>query len=202
MNKIDVDLLRRNIKSLMHRNGIDYDYELARMINVSQSTMFKLMSGQVKEPKYSTIISLAEALSTTPEELIKKDFSKGVMNYKKTRYAQHVPLMGYAGYVAWVTQDHDAYAIHCDGTDLMPRIKNGEFIIIEPNTEYQPGDEVYIKLQNGDERVETFLYDSAGLMTFMSINETPPPLRLSRNDIQAIHYIAGIAKPALWTKTI
>ena len=198
-------IIKNLVKNIGHLLFVKYKgnlSEFGRDIKVPQSTLFRLLNEEMPDPKYSLIRAVANGLDVGIVDLVEGDMINKT-SPKKILRAQYISVLnGDKGYVKAVSNDKEAYAIHCDGTDLMPRIKAGEFIIIEPNTEFQPGDEVYITLQNGDERVETFLYDSAGLMTFMSINETPPPLRLSRNDIQAIHYIAGIAKPALWTKTI
>ena len=45
--------------------------------------------------------------------------------------------------------------------------------------------------------VKTYLYSRGGVVTFMSINEEHPPIKLDENEIEKIHYVAGIAKESL-----
>lgn len=80
---------------------------------------------------------------------------------------------------------------------MMPRIKEGEFVIVEPNHDYAPGDEVLVVTQDGEFMVKTFLFERDGLFHLMSVNEDHPPVRVSRENIEKIHYVAGIAKSAL-----
>ena len=56
------------------------------------------------------------------------------------------------------TRDKNTYALRCVGTSMMPRIRDGEFVIIEPNTEVQPGDDVMVMSKSGKVMVKTFLY--------------------------------------------
>ncbi|CDL28589.1 putative phage transcriptional regulator [Escherichia coli MP021017.5] len=45
--------------------------------------------------------------------------------------------------------------------------------------------------------VKTFLFERDGLFHLMSVNEDHPPVRVPRENIEKIHYVAGIAKSAL-----
>src|SRR5574343_1279526 len=39
------------------------------------------------------------------------------------------------GYINYPSKDDQAYALRCIGDSMRPRIKNGEFVIVEPNNE-------------------------------------------------------------------
>jgi phage repressor protein C with HTH and peptisase S24 domain len=102
------------------------------------------------------------------------------------------------GYIDWPTSDPDAYAIECSGDSMRPRIKHGEFVIIEPNHPIQPGEEVMVKSKDGRVMVKEMAYKSAGRYTLLSVNEAHGKIVLNEDDIDKIHYVAGIAKKSMW----
>lgn len=102
------------------------------------------------------------------------------------------------GYIDWPTSDPDAYAIECSGDSMRPRIKHGEFVIIEPNHPIQPGEEVMVKSKDGRVMVKELAYKSAGRYTLLSINEAHGKITLHEDEIDKMHYVAGIAKKSMW----
>jgi transcriptional regulator with XRE-family HTH domain len=102
------------------------------------------------------------------------------------------------GYIDWPTTDPDAYAIECAGDSMRPRIKHGEFVIIEPNHPIQPGEEVMVKSKDGRVMVKELAYKAVGRYTLLSINESHGKISLSEDEIDKIHYVAGIAKKSMW----
>lgn len=102
------------------------------------------------------------------------------------------------GYIEWRSNDANAYALRCWGRSMTPRVKDGEFVIIEPNHPWVPGDEVMVKALDGRVMVKQFLYERDGQIHLASINETHGIISLRRDEIEKIHYVAGIAKSALW----
>jgi phage repressor protein C with HTH and peptisase S24 domain/DNA-binding transcriptional regulator YiaG len=102
------------------------------------------------------------------------------------------------GYIDWPTSDPDAYAIECSGDSMRPRIKHGEFVIVEPNHPIQPGEEVMVKSKDGRVMVKELAYKSAGRYTLLSINEAHGKITLHEDEIDKMHYVAGIAKVSMW----
>ncbi|CAN7418205.1 S24 family peptidase [Paraburkholderia hospita] len=102
------------------------------------------------------------------------------------------------GYIDWPTTDPDAYAIECSGDSMRPRIKHGEFVIIEPNHPIQPGEEVMVKSKDGRVMVKELAYKAGGRYTLLSINESHGKIVLEESNIDKIHYVAGIAKKSMW----
>ncbi|NVI06380.1 helix-turn-helix domain-containing protein [Paraburkholderia youngii] len=102
------------------------------------------------------------------------------------------------GYLDWPTSDPDAYAIECSGDSMRPRIKHGEFVIIEPNHPFQPGDEVLVASKDGRVMVKELAYKAAGRYHLLSVNEAHGKVTLEESQIDHIHYVAGIAKPSMW----
>ncbi|MDD5353443.1 MAG: S24 family peptidase, partial [Candidatus Omnitrophica bacterium] len=102
------------------------------------------------------------------------------------------------GIITYPTQDTDAYAIRIDGDALKPRIKHGEFIIVEPNTKVESGDEVIIKSKDGRLLVRTFEYIRDGRLYYTSINENVLKAVISLEAIEGYFFIAAIVKAAQW----
>lgn len=62
------------------------------------------------------------------------------------------------GGIVYPSADCQAYALCCMGDSMKPRIKEGEFVIVEPSTDPQSGDEVLVKTIDGKVMVKTLLY--------------------------------------------
>jgi phage repressor protein C with HTH and peptisase S24 domain len=104
------------------------------------------------------------------------------------------------GYIKFPTDDEEVYALRCVGDSMRPRVKNGEFVIIEPNTPCKPGDEVLIKSKDGRVMVKIFLYEREGYFSFQSVNENHPSFSLPTEEIAAMHHVAAIVKSSRWIK--
>lgn len=102
------------------------------------------------------------------------------------------------GYVSYPACDPDAYALMCIGDRMKPRIRNGEFLIIEPNRMPQSGDDVAIKSKDGKVMVKTFMYERDGRVNLMSINEMYSIQSIPLEDIDKMSTITGIASRVLW----
>lgn len=102
------------------------------------------------------------------------------------------------GYILYPTKDLNAYALRCVGDSMKPRIRDGEFVIVEPNAEPIPGDEILLKTVDGRVMVKTFLYRRDGRVHVMSINEAHQPQSFDLAEIDKIHPVAAIVKKALW----
>lgn len=101
------------------------------------------------------------------------------------------------GGILFSTRDKNAYALRCVGDSMTPRIRHGEYVIAEPNRDFLPGDEVVIKDRSGRVMVKIYKYARDGMAYFESINESYDSFGIPFDEIDKIHYIAGIAKSAL-----
>lgn len=101
------------------------------------------------------------------------------------------------GAILFATKDQDAYALRCVGDSMAPRIKHGEYVVIEPNRPPQPGDEVVVRDKLERVMVKVWRHTRDGMAYFESINADFKPFGIPQTDIQIMHYVAGIAKSAL-----
>ncbi|MEX3961058.1 S24 family peptidase [Paraburkholderia sp. EG286B] len=102
------------------------------------------------------------------------------------------------GYVDWPTSDPDAYALQCEGESMLPRIRPGEYVIVEPNHPVQPGDEVMVRSIDGRVMVKEFLYKAGGRCHLASVNASHGRISIPVEEIEKMHYVGGIAKPSKW----
>jgi phage repressor protein C with HTH and peptisase S24 domain len=102
------------------------------------------------------------------------------------------------GMVQFDSNDANAYAIRCRGASMMPRIRDGEFVVVEPNRTPIPGDDVLVKHIDGRVMVKRFLYERDGMIHLLSINEAFPPHAFPRDQIEVFHPVGGIAMRSMW----
>ncbi|WCM21406.1 hypothetical protein NDK50_08140 [Paraburkholderia bryophila] len=102
------------------------------------------------------------------------------------------------GFVDVPTKDRDAYAIRCKGDSMRPRIKDGEFVVVEPNHPIEPGDEVLVKAKDGRVMVKEFLYKRSGRVHLSSVNENHPQMAIPDEEIEKMHFVGWITKPSAW----
>lgn len=96
------------------------------------------------------------------------------------------------GHITYPARDNQSYAVRVRGDSMRPRIKAGEFIVIEPNHECQPGDDVVVVLKDGQRMVKELLYIRDGEATLGSINNGHPNITVLVVDIEKMHYVAAI----------
>jgi phage repressor protein C with HTH and peptisase S24 domain len=215
--------LAERIEQEMERQGLTQE-GLADMAGVSQSLIFKLKRGITKESGKLYKIAAALGVSTDwlatgsgPRTIGGEQLSSNkLVNigfFSKVRVVGSIKLGNNQDWLAWndsnsefsggfirfVTQNQNATAIHCTGDALAPRVKNGEFIIIEPDTEPVSGDEVLVESKTGKVMVCVFLYRRDDHVYFVPINEDQAPYSISNNEIDEIKVIVGIAKKSLYT---
>jgi phage repressor protein C with HTH and peptisase S24 domain len=102
------------------------------------------------------------------------------------------------GYVDVPKKNKDMYALKCVGDSMRPRIKNGEYVVVDPHHAIAPGDEVLVRSKDGRVMVKEFLYKRAGRIHLISINESHPPITLDEDKVDKLHYVASINKPSQW----
>ncbi|MFS8973880.1 helix-turn-helix domain-containing protein [Cupriavidus necator] len=102
------------------------------------------------------------------------------------------------GYLVFPTTDPDAYGLRCNGDSMRPRVKHGEFVIIEPNRRVTNGDEVLVVSQDGRVMIKELAYVRDGIVTLTSVNERHGNLRIPQDQIERLQYVAGILKSSAW----
>ena len=208
-----------NVKFLMRKKGISLPL-LAERTEIEESRLLELLNSDNVENEKLFLSTLEQLFLVTADRLLYDDLSqtpKGV-NFLKMRSVpvNRVPIRGYAqlgaeghwvdleypvgegdGYIWWPSRDEDVYALKCQGDSMTPRIKHGEYVIIEPNHEIKNGDEVLVVTDEDQVMVKIYAYEQGGRLTLYSVNENHEPINLYQENIRKMQYIAGIAKESL-----
>lgn len=106
------------------------------------------------------------------------------------------------GFITYPSRDPNAYAVRCRGDSMRPRIKPGEFVVIEPGRPYAPGDEVLVKDRRGRVMVKVFNFNRNGNIEVSSVNEDHKPITLEMTEIECVHYVAAICKPSMYYEAL
>lgn len=189
-----------------------------------QSTIQRIASGEILNPRLSTLDKYAKRLRVNLRWLMDgsgqmEEFDP-VLNepgpassYLPTRTAGLIPVVGHAqlgpdgywremdypagwgdGFIRWHSEDPNAYAVRVFGDSMRPRIKPGEFVIIEPNHPASAGDEVLVRTRDGQSMVKVLNWRRGGMTELGSVNEDHRPITLPDEQIAVIHFVALIAK--------
>jgi SOS-response transcriptional repressor LexA len=98
------------------------------------------------------------------------------------------------GLLTIYSADHTAYGLMISGNALMPRIRNGEIAVIEPSRECQAGDEVLVRLKDGQCMLREFIYQRDGQYRFDAIGAGGDPVFVNELVVEAIEYVDAILK--------
>ncbi len=98
------------------------------------------------------------------------------------------------GYLHIYSDDPNAYGLKVVGDSMHPRIKSGEYVLIEPNKSYVTGDEVMVQTQDGRSMIKEFIYLRDGVFRFDSVNQDHSPLHLDQQNVSKVHLVGGILK--------
>lgn len=104
------------------------------------------------------------------------------------------------GYIRISSDDPNAYALKVVGNSMEPRIRSGEFVIIEPNKTYMAGDEVLVRTVSGKSMIKVFMYARDGMVRLLSVNDAHPPLSIAESDIEKIHFVGAISKSSRYVE--
>lgn len=109
------------------------------------------------------------------------------------------PVGAGEGYVRYPARDPNTYALRLKGDSMRPRIKPGEFVVLEPNRAVHTGDEVMVQTTDGRSMVKQLGARREGLVELLSINEQDHrPITLDEREIEKMHYVGGILKASLY----
>lgn len=95
------------------------------------------------------------------------------------------------GYVEYWTPDASAYALRVVGDSMHPRYRAGEYIVVTPSIEAQPGKDVVVKLRDGCKLLKELAWIHDMEVKLLSINNGVPAMTIDRSEIESIHRVGG-----------
>ena len=103
-----------------------------------------------------------------------------------------------SGFIQFLAKDPHTYALRMRGDSMRPRIKSGEFIVIEPNVKPHPGDDVVVQHSDGRRMVKELLYIRGDEITLGPVNNGFRPITLSLSEVETVHSVAAICARGLF----
>jgi phage repressor protein C with HTH and peptisase S24 domain len=195
-----IDLLARNnglsTSALAKRAGLD-----ATSFNKSKRITPK------GRPRWPSSESLAKVLDCTNTPL--EDFTSLMTANGKARPRSRVPLIGLAragggGYFddagfpagsGWDdvdcpgVMDENAYALKITGDSMEPVYREGDIIVVSPNSDVRRGDRIVVRLADGEVMAKVLARKTGEYLELASFNPAHPP-RIE--PLQNIHWTARI----------
>jgi phage repressor protein C with HTH and peptisase S24 domain len=199
--------------------------KLAEAAGVTKGTVNQWLSGQIKSIKLEYAVGIQERYGFNAVWLVMGKEPKTVKIPHASDTFDPVPLpanraipvvgmaqLGDNGFWAEIeyevgvsdgrldfpSRDPLAYGVKCKGDSMLPRIKDGEYVVVEPNHPVEPGDEVLVRAKDGRVMVKVLLYQRAGRTHLMSVNQDHAPLAIDTDQIERLHYVVAIVKASMW----
>lgn len=110
--------------------------------------------------------------------------------------AGEYPAGLWIGFIDVHSSDENAYSLQIVGSGMHPRLKNGEYLLIEPAHAYLPGDEVVVTTKDKRAMIKEFIYSRNGQIRLDNVIDGSGPVFLNESEIESVHYVAGILKPS------
>jgi len=101
------------------------------------------------------------------------------------------------GFVEAFSSDTNAFALRVRGDSMHPTIKHGQFVIVEPNGQCVPAENVLIGLNTGQRMVKELVTERIDAVTVMSINGAER-MTFDRADIEFMHPVTCIVSSSKW----
>lgn len=134
----------------------------------------------------------------------------------KTRKLKRVPIVGTAklgsdgfyeelspvvgggdGYMEMATDDPNAYGLRVRGQSMFPAIRDGWYVVVEPNSNPTPGEYVLLKLKDGRKMVKELFLRRPGSVEVMSVNGGER-VTFDVFELDSIQAVSAVVPPSKW----
>lgn len=186
--------------------------QIAEAAGISRQAVYQWFNGASRKLKGENLLAVAKLLGVNEQWL---ENGKGPKLPSALPEDHGVPVVGTAqlgddgywleleypmghgeGFIRYPMKDPNTYALRVKGDSMRPRIKPGEFVVIEPNHAISPGEEVMVKTTDGRSMVKLLGWRRDGMVELQSVNEDHRPITLDEKQISAMHYVGAIVKPS------
>ena len=101
------------------------------------------------------------------------------------------------GHIEIATEDPNAYGLRVRGQSMFPAIRDGWYVLVEPNGQLQTGEYVLLKLRDGRKMVKELLVRRPSSIEVLSVN-TQERLTFDISEVEAVHAIGAVVTPSKW----
>ncbi|GAB3763611.1 hypothetical protein GCM10028796_17420 [Ramlibacter monticola] len=200
--------------------------ELAKAVGVTSSAVSLWLTGQTKTLKGDTAILLERVTGYRANWLISGRGPKRVESAQATDlpplYAgrrsgvRSVPVVGMAkmgergfyeeissipgagdGHINIATNDLNAYALKVRGNSMAPAIRDGWFVLVEPNAAPAVGEYVLVKMLDGQKMVKELLYQRSDCIEVLSVNSGERQT-IYVDELDSVQAVSAVVSPSKW----
>lgn len=108
---------------------------------------------------------------------------------------EEIQTLGADGFVEAHSSDREAYALRVKGDSMFPAIRDGWYVVVEPNSPAKAGEYVAIALADGRKMVKEFLFAKPDGVAVQSVNGGGR-LTLSNEEILTVHAVSSVLMPS------
>lgn len=144
-------------------------------------------------PKYQNDTADTEYVGPAPGE--SRIAVAAVAQLGTNGWYEEMASPGAEGYVDAVSSDADAYVLQVKGDSMHPAIRNGWYVVVEPNRQSCAGEYAAIRLKDGRKMVKEFLYRTADAVVVESVNGGER-MTLQLVDVDEVHPIGAVLMPS------
>ncbi|WP_431276238.1 XRE family transcriptional regulator [Variovorax ureilyticus] len=101
------------------------------------------------------------------------------------------------GHIDIATGDPNAYGLRVRGMSMAPAIRDGWYVVVEPNGQLVQGEYVLIKLLDGKKMVKELLFQRNGAYEIMSVNGEERRT-IYNDEIEGIQAVGAVVPPSKW----
>jgi phage repressor protein C with HTH and peptisase S24 domain len=101
------------------------------------------------------------------------------------------------GHIDIATADPNAYGLRVRGNSMTPAIRDGWYVLIEPNAQPAVGEYVLVKLRNGQKMVKELLYRRLDSIEVLSVN-SGQRRTIYTDELESIQAVAAVVSPSKW----
>lgn len=101
------------------------------------------------------------------------------------------------GHVDMATGDPDAYGLRVRGNSMAPAIRDGWYVLVEPNAAPAVGEYVMVKLKNGRKLVKELMYQRRDSIEVLSVNNGER-MTIYAEDLESLQAIGAVVPPSKW----
>jgi phage repressor protein C with HTH and peptisase S24 domain len=200
--------------------------ELARAASVTDATVTFWLNGTTKSINGEKAVLLERATGYRANWLITGKGPKRVESAQQSDdspvYAgrrsgvRSVPIVGMAkmgergfyeeissitgagdGHIDIATADPNAYGLKVRGNSMAPAIRDGWYVLVEPNAAPAVGEYVLVKLRDGQKMVKELLYQRHDSIEVLSVN-SGERMTIYSEEMDSLQAIAAIVSPSKW----
>lgn len=216
--------LQERIAELMEATGWKVG-DIAGLCNISSSAVTQWKEGPTKSITLEPAIKLERAsgfsalwiASGKGEKLARPASHEDDAEYAgEIKKLKRVPIVGTAklgdngfyeelspivgggdGAIEMATSDPRAYGLRVRGQSMFPAIRDGWYVLVEPNATPATGEYVLVKLSNGKKMVKELLNRRTTSIEVMSVNGGER-LSFDINELEAVEAVSAVVPPSKW----